>query len=287
MRFFSNEAQDNVDDKTDRPADPDTTAPLPQQRAGSPWQHDTDPASPSTAADTSTVGDTPAGTVRPDDDPDRTHRIPGSADPTVAFSDEVTRDRGIDGDHDTAPKHKLPDDTAPKHKLPDDGEPDRNEPVVGEHLKDTPDKGDPDEVHPDRDEPVSGEERKDDATVDAALDDRGTFDDPHLTHEAEADSRPEVTPVAATPAGTGPLPFFPSADTQPLRDRWRDVQLRFVDDPKGATTDAAGLVDEAVDKLSQALRDHRGSVAKGTDDTESLRVELRGYRDILDRLLGL
>ncbi|MEU8659981.1 hypothetical protein [Actinoplanes philippinensis] len=267
MRFFSNEAQDNVDDKNDHPTDPDTTAPVPQQRAGSPWQHDTDPA-PQTAADgASTVGD-----------PDR----------TVAFSDGVTRDRD---DAEPAPKHSLPDDTAPRHKLPDED---------GKAEDHKTDQG----------------VRTDDAGLDSALDDRGTFDDPHLketdaTPAALTDSEPEdrvedepavldepgpapdpvvapvTEPVAETPAESGPMPFFPAADTQPLRDRWRDVQLRFVDDPKGATADAAGLVDEAVDKLSQALRDHRGSFAKGTDDTEALRVELRSYRDILDRLLGL
>ncbi|WP_433793697.1 hypothetical protein [Actinoplanes sp. CA-252034] len=290
MRFFSNEAQDNVDDKTDRPTDrdttdPDTTAPVPQQRAGSPWQHDTDPAPQPTAVGTSTVGDDPAAT-RPDDDPDRTDRLPDAADAadrTVAFSDGVTRDR----DDAPAPKHTLPDDTTPKHKLPADAD----------DGKDT----DGDVKDGDR---TGAEVREDDATVDSALEDRGTFDDPHLTEdhkdvtdltkddidpapEIGADPTPVVTPAAGTTAEPGALPFFPTADTQPLRDRWRDVQLRFVDDPKGATGDAAGLVDEAVDKLSQALRDHRGSFAKGTDDTEALRVELRSYRDILDRLLGL
>jgi hypothetical protein len=294
MRFFSNEAQDNVDDKTDRPTDPDTTAPVPQQRAGSPWQHDSDPASQSTAVGTSTVGD--PDTVRPDDDPDRTDRLPDTADRTVAFSDDTTRDSGIDGE--PTPRHSLPDDTAPKHKLPDDGyEPAEDEPVKDEFSKDATDK---DEFAEDatgkdgfgKDEPVKDgfgkdEERKDDAAVDAALEDRGTFDEPHVTPEAGTEPEPVATPVAATPAETGAVAFFPSSETQPLRDRWRDVQLRFVDDPKGATAEAAGLVDEAVDKLSQALRDHRGSFAKGTDDTESLRVELRGYRDILDRLLGI
>jgi hypothetical protein len=306
MRFFSNEAQDNVDDKTDRPTDPDTTAPVPQQRAGSPWQHDSDPAPQPTAVGTSSVGDT--DTVRPDDDPDRTGRLPDTTDRTVAFGDDVTRDPGVDGE--PAPRHSLPDDTTPQHKLPDD---DGYEPVKDTFDKDETDKDETgkdkafadafdedqtdkdgfgkdepvkdtfDKDETDKDERIEDEQRKDDAVVDAARDGRGEFDEPHVT--PAADTEPE--PVVATPAETGPVAFFPSSDAQPLRDRWRDVQLRFVDDPKGATAEAAGLVDEAVDKLSQALRDHRGSFAKGSDDTESLRIELRGYRDILDRLLGI
>ncbi|MEU4158057.1 hypothetical protein [Actinoplanes sp. NPDC026670] len=296
MRFFSNEAQDNVDDKKDHHDDPDATAPVPQQRPGSPWQHDT-------------------ATSASADDPDR----------TVAFSDGT----------DPAPKHSLPDDTAPKHKLPDsddkinfketddgvrpddatvDSTPDDRDTVDDPHLKDADldskldSKKDSDstedvefkDADPDTDadfkktgsdltdsgagfDPAEPEPVKDKADT---IDETDPTPDPVVASAAEPAATPVVAP-AETPAASGPLPFFPAADTQPLRDRWRDVQLRFVDDPKGATADAAGLVDEAVDKLSSAVRDHKGSFAKGTDDTEALRVELRSYRDILDRLLGL
>ncbi|BEL09576.1 hypothetical protein Q0Z83_077670 [Actinoplanes sichuanensis] len=299
MRFFSNEAQDNVDDKNNRHDDPDATAPVPQQRPGSPWQHDTDPAN--TATSTSVVDD---------------------ADRTVAFSDGVTRDRD---DVEPAPKHSLPDDTAPKHKLPDDTVPaaenDKIKTDDGVRPDDTTvdsaldDRGTFDDPHvkdtdstgPDvkkTDAETDPDFKKTDTETDPDVKDTGSGvtesepdlkdtepeaakDEPAPVHETDPTPEPLVTPVAAPATATGPLPFFPAADTQPLRDRWRDVQLRFVDDPKGATADAAGLVDEAVDKLSTALRDHKGSFAKGTDDTEALRVELRSYRDILDRLLGL
>ncbi|GGN67859.1 hypothetical protein GCM10010112_31660 [Actinoplanes lobatus] len=127
--------------------------------------------------------------------------------------------------------------------------------------------------------------RKDDAAVDQAFEDRGTFDDPHLTRETDS-TVDEPRPATETLL-TGPVALFPGGDVESLRERWRDIQLRFVDDPKAATGEAAGLVDEAVDKLAKALRDHRGSLSTGTGETEALRVELRSYRDILDRLLGL
>jgi hypothetical protein len=168
--------------------------------------------------------------------------------------------------------------------------------------------------------------RVEDAEVDEALEDRGTFDDPQVVDQDESgrDTEPAVVepivaapvvaePVAVAPvtdpeptlepepvvavaavpepsapvASAGPATLFPEAETQPLRDRWRDIQLRFVDDPKASTAEAATLVDETIEKLTAALREHRGSLAGGGDDTEALRVELRSYRDILDRLLGL
>ena len=87
-------------------------------------------------------------------------------------------------------------------------------------------------------------------------------------------------------------PLFADTDAHSFRDRWRDVQLRFVDDPKGATDDAASLVDDAVDALAASLRRQKEQLAGGVgseagSDTEQLRVRLRGYRDFLDRMLDL
>jgi hypothetical protein len=316
MRFFSNEAKDNVDDETgDRRPDP-TEHPVPQQRAGSPWQHDTEPAPQPTAVGTSSVGDRA-------DDPERTDRLPDTADRTVAFEDGATRDRAdeaawpatTDQDRDHHDRdHQDQDNDPDRQTVAAQGRTD----VYRDHKDPVAeDRGGFDDPHltqpiPSRtDTPVertdvtSDGDRADDVT--AAHD---KADDAHDKAEAaeveateakeqadraeakeqadKAEAEPLIAP-AATPANTisGASSFFPAADTQPLRDRWRDVQLRFVDDPKGATSDAAGLVDEAVDKLVQGLREQRGALAKGTDDTESLRVELRSYRDILDRLLGL
>ncbi|MEV0895802.1 hypothetical protein [Actinoplanes sp. NPDC049802] len=299
MRFFSNEA--NETDETDKTGETGEAGearehdsgtgtaarPVPQQRAGSPWQHD--PAGPA-GPDRQPVA---VGSSAVGDDPDRTDRIPttggpgADADRTVALPDGRERD-GLDGDAGAAPAVKA---DAAEAKA--DAAVAKADAAVA--------KADAAEVeagaHEDHDR--TGDARKDDApAVDTALEDRGTFDDPHLTREIRSgvDDEPRHTaddpagivpaPAAAT-ASSGPVAFFPGGDVESLRERWRDIQLRFVDDPKAATGEAAGLVDEAVDKLTAALRDHRGSLSTGTDDTESLRVELRGYRDILDRLLGI
>ena len=81
--------------------------------------------------------------------------------------------------------------------------------------------------------------------------------------------------------------LFGAEDAQTFKNHWRDVQLRFVDSPKDATTEAAAMVDEAVDKLTASLRAHRGKLANESEDTEKLRIELRGYRDMLNRILDL
>ncbi|HET9141387.1 MAG TPA: hypothetical protein VFO68_18620, partial [Actinophytocola sp.] len=76
---------------------------------------------------------------------------------------------------------------------------------------------------------------------------------------------------------------------------WRDVQLRFVDDPRGAADEAQALVGEAVEALTAALTERRtdldgwrgADADAGDSETERMRMAVRGYRDFLDRLLNL
>jgi len=95
-----------------------------------------------------------------------------------------------------------------------------------------------------------------------------------------------VAAVAAASAGTADK-LFDQDDARSFQERWRDVQLRFVDSPKDAAGDAAKLVDEAVEKLTASLRSQRSGLDNETEDTEQLRVQLRGYREILNRILSL
>ena len=340
MRFFSNDAKDNVDDQD--AADQAAKAEVPQQRAGSPWQHGPsegadrpvthEPAPQPTAFGASTVGGAVAASAAAgpyDTDGHSTDRVTdassGIADDRTVVLDSRPGDRAdgviddrIDDRVDRRVDERLDDrvddrvddrldsqiDDRLGHRV-DDRVDDRLDDRVDDRVDDRLDDADR-TVTIDQDRTVPIGERAgdvtpdrhphDDEVVDIPLEDKGTFDDPKVTDETETDHSAEKTSVeeiVAVPATTtestisGPAPFFPTAETQALKERWRDVQLRFVDDPKGATGEAAQLVDEAVDKLTTALRDQRGSLAKGTEDTEALRVELRAYRDILDRLLGL
>ncbi|WP_432050429.1 hypothetical protein [Verrucosispora sp. NA02020] len=102
------------------------------------------------------------------------------------------------------------------------------------------------------------------------------------------------SPAGGTDAGStvpaGAATLFDESTAQGFRDRWRDVQLRFVDDPQAAAGQAQSLVDEAMQALSAALAEHKSKLGgwqdAGSPDTEQLRVAVRGYRDFLDRVLG-
>jgi hypothetical protein len=150
-----------------------------------------------------------------------------------------------------------------------------------------------------------------------------TAETTETTEPAEAVTDPDVEPVAvAEPIGTEPA-TEPGTETatgaeavpetatgarptagddldvehlvQPeaaerLRDRWRDVKALFVDDPADAVQQAGALSGEAVDELTAALgrlreklEGHAGEGGQG--DTERLRVALRGYGSLIDRIL--
>jgi hypothetical protein len=168
-------------------------------------------------------------------------------------------------------------------------------------LKDEGGFDDPQAVDPVTDEPVTDEpvESADATETTPAVTDTDTDND---THD-DALIEPVPVPVAAAADETAEAPadklpgsvaepdlssIFDKADAATFQDRWRDVQLRFVDSPKDATAEAAGLLDEAVEKLATSLRAQKDSLAgTNSEDTEQLRVELRGYRELLNKVLGL
>jgi hypothetical protein len=120
----------------------------------------------------------------------------------------------------------------------------------------------------------------------------GDGDEPTVGDEPGDGDEPTVgdEPVAASdqPAVT---PLWSDGDGQRFRDRWREVQLRFVDDPRAATQEAEALVGEAIDGVSAALAAQRDRLAgwrsADSDDTEELRTAVRRYREVLDRVLAL
>jgi hypothetical protein len=127
----------------------------------------------------------------------------------------------------------------------------------------------------------------------------GTYEGPTVPIGTQAATAPAADAAAAGPVGD----LKPGeADTQPvgevwddgtrrdLQERWRDIQLRFVDDPGATVGEARTLVDEAVDRYTAALAARRRELESWGDgsptDTEVLRAALRRYRDFLDTLLS-
>ena len=65
--------------------------------------------------------------------------------------------------------------------------------------------------------------------------------------------------------------LWPAAAADSLRARWRELQLRFVDDPQGAAAEADALVVEAVETLTSALATRAPSWATGGPATPTPR----------------
>jgi hypothetical protein len=212
---------------------------------------------------------------------------PTDADRNPDQDDAVTTDADRDRDHDAvvtdADRDRNQDDAVTTYDAP------------ASPLKDDGGFDDPKAVDPATDQPLDGsaDDESRTETQAAAVKDDDPVVEPDADDNRSADiAPPVVVPVAAAaaPATASAAPaetLFDRNDAQAFQERWRDVQLRFVDSPKDAAADAAKLVEEAVERLTAALRSQREGLHHDTDDTEQLRVQLRGYRDMLNRILGL
>ena len=74
-----------------------------------------------------------------------------------------------------------------------------------------------------------------------------------------------------------------------IRNRFIDIQAGFVDEPRQAVEEAGRFVDDLVRQVAEALQAQRGQLggAAAEGSTEDLRLALRGYRQFVDRILGL
>jgi hypothetical protein len=89
----------------------------------------------------------------------------------------------------------------------------------------------------------------------------------------------------------GDVGLLDPSDEQTFRQRWSDVQARFVDDPQEAVRTADGLVAELMQSLAQGFSEHKGRLESewqrgGNPDTEELRQALQRYRSFFNRLLS-
>jgi hypothetical protein len=86
-----------------------------------------------------------------------------------------------------------------------------------------------------------------------------------------------------------PLGMWTEGYAQGVRERWRELQLRFIDDPHSVANDAEQVVEETVGALTASLNAFKSDLdawRSGPGDTEQLRAAVHRYRDFLDRLLG-
>jgi hypothetical protein len=81
------------------------------------------------------------------------------------------------------------------------------------------------------------------------------------------------------------------ADSGGFQARWEEIQVRFVDEPRGAVEDADALVATVMQRLAEGFAEERERLeaqwGRGEDiSTEDLRVALQRYRSFFQRLLS-
>ncbi|GHA86405.1 hypothetical protein [Streptomyces chryseus] len=99
-------------------------------------------------------------------------------------------------------------------------------------------------------------------------------------------------PAAGT-AESAEASLFPQGERDKLALRLQQAVNTFVDGPRRAVEEADGVFEEASRRLTEAVAERRGSLRSawaGKDreaETEELRVALRTYREVTERLLRM
>jgi len=87
-------------------------------------------------------------------------------------------------------------------------------------------------------------------------------------------------------------PLFADGVDQDFRNRWRDIQSGFVDEPRSSVEQADQLVAQLMQKLAQSFSEQRSNLEKQWEasekvSTEELRVAFTKYRSFFERLLSI
>jgi len=123
---------------------------------------------------------------------------------------------------------------------------------------------------------------------------RDTIADPGAGRDRVAEratDREAVAGPSTTASGPGDDagPLLPDSDG--FQSRWEEIQVRFVDEPRGAVEDADALVATVMQRLAEGFAQERERLeaqwGRGEDiSTEDLRVALQRYRSFFQRLLS-
>ena len=103
----------------------------------------------------------------------------------------------------------------------------------------------------------------------------------------------EQRPAAANgSADHSAEPLFLEDVANDFRNRWKDIQTGFVDEPRQAVQRADELVAQAIKRLAERFAEERNRLEQSWDrgdqvNTEDLRVALQTYRSFFQRLLSV
>jgi len=166
---------------------------------------------------------------------------------------------------------------------PDDARFERDEPAVDHAVTD-------DTMATMADPASAAAERRPDRDMRDPVDGPGASADPVATEPAAATTG--TTDTAGTAATSGvddAAPLLP--DDEGFQSRWEEIQVRFVDEPRGAVEDADALVATVMQRLAEGFAQERERLeaqwGRGEDiSTEDLRIALQRYRSFFQRLLS-
>ena len=110
------------------------------------------------------------------------------------------------------------------------------------------------------------------------------------TQKQDTEAAPASTSGAES-ASNASGSLLPADMDATFLERWKEIQTRFVDEPRGAVEDADGLVANLMQQLAEGFAKERERLeaqwGRGEDiSTEDLRVALQRYRTFFQRLLS-
>lgn len=181
-------------------------------------------------------------------------------------------------DDENAPNDNTPNDNTPNDNASNDI---RNDDVENDNTR--------------------NDDTRDDYDTRAVYDTQPSAAPVEATEEHEADQRREPYTLPADDS-VPPAPPYPTAvetargggqefedgayaSGGQIADRWRDVQAGFVDDPRAAVERADDLLEELLQDVTRQAGEMRESW-KSQQDTEQLRLALREYRSVMERLMA-
>jgi hypothetical protein len=87
-------------------------------------------------------------------------------------------------------------------------------------------------------------------------------------------------------------PLFSDDEERDFRNRWKDIQTGFVDEPRRSVEQADELIAKLLQRLAESFSEQRSHLERQWEksdsaSTEDLRLALRRYRSFFDRLLSI
>ena len=87
-------------------------------------------------------------------------------------------------------------------------------------------------------------------------------------------------------------PLFSDEEERNFRNRWKDIQTGFVDEPRRSVEQADELIAKLLQRLAGSFSEQRSHLEQQWEksdsaSTEDLRLALRRYRSFFDRLLSI